>query len=80
MSGQPTKTEALLSRAGDIPCRHSGARIFHMVLAWGAEGVIGARSWFDRYRIVGRKTSDDRDGRGDGSCDDNHFTYDLFWN
>lgn len=50
------------------------------VLAWGAEGVIGARSRFDRYRVVGRTTSDDRAGRDDGSCGGNHFTYGLSQN
>ncbi len=53
---------------------------FHMVVAWGAEGEHGMRSWFDHDRVVGRTTSDDRAGGDDGSCDGNHFTYGLSQN
>jgi hypothetical protein len=75
MSGPPTKASCLAREASSVVIPEFEFSI--LAVAWAAEGEIGARSWFDRCRVVGRTTSDDRDERGDGSCDGNHFTYGL---
>lgn len=75
MSGPPTKASCLAREASSVVIPEFEFSIW--AVAWAAEGEIGARSWFDRCRVVCPTTSDDRDGRGDGSCDGNHFTSDL---